>query len=142
MSLLLNEIFRLNFCVFMFYYYVYLFFCFRYEGNRLTVSHDVDNKRTWKSCFTVDGVYLPTGYYFGVSAATGDLSDNHDVTGLKTYELDTPESKDERADILPNAQFVSAPRDHTEDPPPAMSGLKKFFMFLLGVLGKILFSGG
>ena len=61
----------------------------RYEGNRLTVSHDVDNKRTWKSCFSVDGVYLPTGYYFGISAHTGDLSDNHDVTGLKTYELDS-----------------------------------------------------
>jgi len=109
----------------------------RYEGNKLTVSHDVDNKRTWKSCFSIDGVVLPTGYYFGVSAATGDLSDNHDVTGLKTYELDTPAdvSKDERADVLPNAEFVSAPRDHTEDPPPAMSGIKKFFLFLLGALG-------
>merc|ERR1711922_24642 len=83
-----------------------------------------DNKRTWKSCFSVDGVHLPTGYFFGVSAATGDLSDNHDVTGLKTYELDTPESKDERADILPNADVATAPRDHTEDPPPGMSGVK------------------
>jgi len=109
----------------------------RYEGNKLTVSHDVDNKRSWKSCFSVDGVHLPTGYYFGVSAATGDLSDNHDVTGLKTYELDTQESKDERADILPNADVVSAPRDHTEDPPPAMSGIKKFFLFLFGTIGVV-----
>ena len=107
----------------------------RYEGNRLSVSHDVANKRTWKPCFSVDGVHLPTGYYFGVSAATGDLSDNHDVTGLKTYELDTPESKDERADILPNADVASAPRDHTEDPPPAMSGIKKFFLFILFLIG-------
>ena len=114
---------------------LYCFVTVRYEGNRLSVSHDVANKRTWKSCFSVDGVHLPTGYYFGVSAATGDLSDNHDVTGLKTYELDTPESKDERADILPNADVASAPRDHTEDPPPAMSGIKKFFLFILGVLG-------
>jgi len=109
----------------------------RYEGNKLTVSHDVDNKRTWKACFTVDGVVLPTGYYFGVSAATGDLSDNHDVTGLKTYELDTIADKDERKDVVPNADFVSAPRDHTEDPPPAMSGIKKFFLFLLGALGVV-----
>ena len=108
----------------------------RYEGNRLSVSHDVANKRTWKSCFSVDGVHLPTGYYFGVSAATGDLSDNHDVTGLKTYELDTPESKDERSDIVPNADVVTAPRDHTDDPPPSMSGVKKFFLFILGVIGK------
>ena len=66
----------------------------RYEGNRLSVSHDVSNKRTWKSCFSVDGVHLPTGYYFGVSAATGELSDNHDVIELRTYELNTQESND------------------------------------------------
>jgi len=34
----------------------------------------VDGKNTWKLCFKVDGIRLPTEYYFGVSAATGDLS--------------------------------------------------------------------
>jgi len=109
----------------------------RYEGNRLTVSHDVDNKRTWKPCFSVDGVYLPTGYYFGISAHTGDLSDNHDVTGLKTYELDSQESKDERADLVPNAEAVTAPMDHTGEAPAAMSGVKKFFLWLFGALGVV-----
>ena len=33
--------------------------------------------------FAEDGIRLPTGYYFGVSATTGDLSDNHDVISLK-----------------------------------------------------------
>ena len=94
------------------------------------------NKRTWKPCFSVDGVHLPTGYYFGVSAATGDLSDNHDVTGLKTYELDSPEPTDERADILPNADQVTSPRDHTDDPPPSMSGFKKFLLFIVVVIGE------
>ena len=37
-----------------------------------------------------DGIKLPTGYYFGVTAATGDLTDTHDVITVKTYELDTP----------------------------------------------------
>jgi len=38
------------------------------------VSTDVDGANSWKLCFKVDGVQLPTGYYFGASAATGDLS--------------------------------------------------------------------
>ena len=38
----------------------------------------------------MDGVQLPTGYFFGMSATTGDLSDNHDVIAVKMYELDSP----------------------------------------------------
>jgi len=51
----------------------------RYENDRLTLSHDLQNKRAWAPCFTLDGVKLPTGYYFGMSATTGDLSDAHDI---------------------------------------------------------------
>lgn len=54
------------------------------------VSTDIDNKAGWKPCFTVEGVRLPTGYYFGMSATTGDLSDNHDIIAVKLYELDSP----------------------------------------------------
>lgn len=35
---------------------------------------DVDDKNDWKECIDIGGVRLPTGYYFGASAATGDLS--------------------------------------------------------------------
>ena len=80
----------------------------RYEDDKLTVSHDLDNKRAWTPCFTIPNVKLPTGYYFGVSATTGDLSDAHDIIGIKTYELDTPASmsKEERPDILPGVQRI------------------------------------
>lgn len=37
------------------------------------------------------GVILPTGYYFGVSAATGDLSDAHDLISMKLYDISTPD---------------------------------------------------
>ena len=47
------------------------------------------------------------------------------------------ESKDERADIVPNAESVTAPRDHTDDAPPPMSGVKKFFLWLFGGLGVV-----
>lgn len=35
---------------------------------------DIDNKHGWTQCFSVSGVRLPIGYYFGASAATGDLA--------------------------------------------------------------------
>lgn len=56
-----------------------------------TVSIDIDNKRAFKECFTVGGVILPTGYFFGVSAATGDLSDAHDLISMKLYDISTPD---------------------------------------------------
>ena len=50
---------------------------------------DLEGKQSWKQCFSVSGVRLPTGYFIGVSAVTGDLSDNHDIIGVRFYELDT-----------------------------------------------------
>lgn len=50
---------------------------------------DLEDKAVWKPCFNVDGVELPTGYYFGFSAATGDLSDNHEIIAVRLYEVDS-----------------------------------------------------
>lgn len=41
---------------------------------RVQVSVDMDGKNKWEPCFQVKGVHLPVGYYFGASAATGDLA--------------------------------------------------------------------
>lgn len=60
----------------------------RYEHDILTVSTKFENDDKWKECFQVNGVLLPTDYYFGVSATTGDLSDNHDVIALRFFELE------------------------------------------------------
>lgn len=35
---------------------------------------DVEDKNEWRECIDIGGVRLPTGYFFGSSAATGDLS--------------------------------------------------------------------
>jgi mannose-binding lectin 2 len=82
----------------------------RYEKKKLTVSTDIEGKNEWKQCFSVDGVRLPTGYYFGASAATGQLAgqiiynvasdllnahpvcllsiaDNHDIISMKLYDI-------------------------------------------------------
>ena len=49
---------------------------FLFLNSNSKVSTDVDNKNQWKECLSVENVKLPTRYYFGFSAATGDLSGN------------------------------------------------------------------
>ena len=78
----------------------------------LKVSTDTENKNAWKECFSVDNIRLPTKYYFGFSAATGDLSDNHDIISVKVYQLES-ERKNEASDpslIEPSAASFAAPR--------------------------------
>jgi len=112
----------------------------RYEGDTLTVSHDLDNKRTWEKCFSIANVILPTGYYFGVTATTGDLSDAHDILGIKTYELDTAPgvSKEERPGVIPETPDVTI-KMHQEQKPKeessSWSGTKKFLIGLFVTLG-------
>lgn len=60
----------------------------KYLNEKLTVLTDLENKHEWKVCFESPNVKLPTGYYFGASATTGDLSDNHDIISFKFYELE------------------------------------------------------
>lgn len=109
----------------------------KYVHDTLTVSTDIDNKQVFKECFSVDGVKLPLGYYFGVSAATGDLSDAHDIISLKTYDLTTPDDDilEDRVNIMPSASFFEPPRDHVEDPKPsALTTWKKIFLLIFGVI--------
>ncbi|XP_015910376.1 vesicular integral-membrane protein VIP36 [Parasteatoda tepidariorum] len=109
----------------------------RYERDVLTVSTDVEGKNAWKECFSVEGVKLPTGYFFGGTATTGDLSDNHDIISIRLYELEIPDYKDEedRSKISPKASFFAPPRDHIDDQPPAMSGFKLFLIIVCVLLG-------
>lgn len=110
----------------------------RYEKGKLSASIDIDNKAGWKPCFEVEGVQLPTHYYFGMSAATGDLSDNHDVISVKMYELDLADDQaeplEDRSNIIPSASVFEAPREHVDDPKPSSGGFWLFLSMLLIVL--------
>ncbi|CAH2059302.1 unnamed protein product, partial [Iphiclides podalirius] len=104
-----------------------------YKDDTLIVSTDLDGKNAWKECLKVENILLPTGYFFGASATTGDLSDNHDIIAIKMYELDLLESqnKDEdRSNIIPSAASYEAPRERVEDSKPAMSGVKTFLYMM------------
>lgn len=99
------------------------------------VSTNIENRGAWKQCFSVQNVQLPTGYYFGASATTGDLSDNHDIISLKLYELEAPMLDNvDRTKIIPSAINFEAPRERIEDSKPGMSNVKIFFLILLTML--------
>jgi mannose-binding lectin 2 len=119
----------------------------RYEENKLTVSVDIDGLNTWKQCFTVSNVRLPTGYYFGASAATGDLSDNHDIISMKLYDIGTNSDtkEDDVVDyskIEPSADFFAPPRDHVHDPKVStlsrLPGWKMIFIVVIAIVGVII----
>lgn len=50
----------------------------------LQIYTDVLGTGQWKECMSVDGVQLPTGYYFGITAATGDLSGSYILISVLT----------------------------------------------------------
>lgn len=111
----------------------------RYDNDVLSVHTDIEGKNEWKECFTVEGVELPTGYYFGASATTGDLSDNHIINSIKFYELEGATTAD-RSQIIPHAAKFAEPRDHVSDPKPGWSNLKIFLILLFGMIGAVVAS--
>jgi len=66
-----------------------------YYQNTLTVFfHNgmSNNEFDYEMCMRVDNVILPKSGYFGISAATGGLADDHDVLKFLTHSLQGPES--------------------------------------------------
>ena len=53
----------------------------------LSVELDTEGDGAWSRCFFTPDVYLPSGYHFGISAATGDLADNHDVIWVQASSV-------------------------------------------------------
>ncbi|KAJ8254977.1 hypothetical protein GJAV_G00199520 [Gymnothorax javanicus] len=116
----------------------------RYSKGRLTVMVDIDDKNEWKECIDIGGVRLPTGYYFGASSATGDLSDNHDIISMKLYQLmvvHTPEEDSmDWTKIEPSVSLLKSPKDNIDDPTgnfrsTPLTGWKVFLLLLCALLG-------
>ncbi|KAM9822793.1 VIP36-like protein [Syngnathus typhle] len=67
------------------------FILIRHTQNRLkimTAMRAVDGGDwIWEDCINIARVHLPAGNYLGASAATGELSDYHDIISMKLYEL-------------------------------------------------------
>ena len=69
----------------------------RYEQKRLTVEmsvvRDSAGEYNWKPCIKVDNLELGVDKYFGLTAHTGDVADNHDVHSFVLTDL-TPANAD------------------------------------------------
>ncbi|XP_065223195.1 protein ERGIC-53 [Planococcus citri] len=66
-----------------------------YYRNTLTVlfhNGNTQNENDFEVCLRVENVFLPKNGYFGVSAATGGLADDHDVKQFLTHSLYPPGS--------------------------------------------------
>ncbi|XP_050296291.1 protein ERGIC-53 isoform X2 [Anthonomus grandis grandis] len=64
-----------------------------YYNNVLTVLvHNgmTNNEADYEMCFRVENVHLPKNGYFGLSAATGGLADDHDVIHFLTSSYGAP----------------------------------------------------
>ncbi|XP_077478663.1 lectin, mannose-binding 2-like a isoform X2 [Stigmatopora argus] len=116
------------------------FLFIRYVRRRLTVMIDIDGQHEWRDCLDLPGVRLPKGFYFGATAITGDLSDNHDIVSLKLYQLTVLRNKQEEEELkdeitIPSVDNMELLRvSRTEE---GMSGLAIFFTVLFSMLGCI-----
>lgn len=120
------------------------FILIRYLNDTLTLKTDVSGGGVWEDCFVAQGVQLPTGLYLGVTAATGDLSDAHDVVSVKTYFLDPVDEQrtQDRSMIIPSALSSAPHRDHVHEDAPSTSWKRFFFysflfLILVGLAGGV-----
>uniref|UniRef100_A0A3P9HEW0 Lectin, mannose-binding 2-like a n=1 Tax=Oryzias latipes TaxID=8090 RepID=A0A3P9HEW0_ORYLA len=117
------------------------FLFIRYIRRRLTVMIDIDGQHEWRDCLDIPGVRLPQGYYFGATAVTGDLSDNHDIISLKLYQLTVIRSRKEEEDeeeeeiTIPSVDNLDLLRLGQNE--EGMSGIAIFFAVLFSLLGCI-----
>ncbi|XP_011480078.1 VIP36-like protein isoform X2 [Oryzias latipes] len=117
------------------------FLFIRYIRRRLTVMIDIDGQHEWRDCLDIPGVRLPQGYYFGATAITGDLSDNHDIISLKLYQLTVIRSRKEEEEeeeeeiTIPSVDNLDLLRLGQNE--EGMSGIAIFFAVLFSLLGCI-----
>lgn len=114
----------------------------QYYNEELIIKTDVENTGIWRDCLTVKGVYLPTNYHFGITAATGDLSDNHDILAIKMRQLSSAVYDNQaRADDLPRADYSLPKRDKVNEVQSGMSALRRLFIFVCVIAGVVAVAG-
>ena len=74
-----------------------------------------------KKCFEIEGVYLPTNYFWGFTAATGDVSDTHEIKQILTYHHDFDEIKDVPEEYA-NSRVTPHVKNPVKDRPHAGDG--------------------
>ncbi|KAL1934117.1 hypothetical protein VTP01DRAFT_6299 [Rhizomucor pusillus] len=63
----------------------------KYTANTLTILLDTSGDgKDYRTCIQKAGISLPKGYYFGISAATHNPADDHDVISFETWQMNPP----------------------------------------------------
>ncbi|QIX01315.1 hypothetical protein AMS68_006832 [Peltaster fructicola] len=61
-----------------------------FQDQNLVVNLGYKKENHWTNCFEVKDVKLPQVVFLGLSAETGELSDNHDIIKVETKNLYSP----------------------------------------------------
>jgi hypothetical protein len=85
-----------------------------YVNRMLQVKVDVSRSGQWEVVAELPHVDLPPGYFFGLTAATGGLSDNHDIFSFMCYSYPP---YDQQQQHMENGQQPPQPAD-TNPPVP------------------------
>jgi len=106
-----------------------------------------DDEDQWIMCFEAEGVILPVNYHFGLSAVTGDLSDNHDIHSFKVFSIPYDMGSGLKTDIMmlraiPQAKKFDSPRQHVEGKTTVLgstfrSPLKTFLISVVVIIGAV-----
>ncbi|XP_057316720.1 protein ERGIC-53-like [Hydractinia symbiolongicarpus] len=79
----------------------------RYYNNILTVFYHggmSERDEDYELCMRAENVHLPKEGFFGVSAATGGLADDHDVIKFLTHSLTPPISDEQKQKVISEEQ--------------------------------------
>ncbi|ORY85353.1 legume-like lectin family-domain-containing protein [Leucosporidium creatinivorum] len=88
---------------------------FKGKFTELAIHHDKWDE--WTTCFTFEGLELPSNPFLGFSAHTGDVHDNHDIISITTS----------------NVAYHAPAAGSTKPPPRQIPGIA-FFSFLASLL--------
>ena len=70
-----------------FYLNSYLYLTVLFFPQVLIHNGMTNNEKDYEICLRAENVFLPNAGYFGVSAATGGLADDHDVRSPDSFIL-------------------------------------------------------
>jgi len=62
-----------------------------YFDGVLHLEVDSRGDHNWENCFSAS-VTIETGGYFGITAATGGVTDNHEIVSFNTFTYDSPDT--------------------------------------------------
>ena len=114
----------------------------QYFNEELIIKTDIENTGIWRDCLSAKNVYLPSHYYFGITAATGDLSDNHDILSIRMRQLSSANyDYKPKADDLPRADYSIPNRDKLNDVSNGMPALRKLFIVVCVIAGVVAVAG-